>query len=180
MAQKEHRLREAAGTLLDSTLAKEGSASLSKSQALQKAEAELAATTRALQPLLDAGLPLDDQIVKLLNEKQATQTAAITKLKAGAPSVAAQKVALAVGKQKLLEQQTLLADRVTNGKKAARERMNVRDQLLVQITSFIDQLAGAADAADGELARAHDDRAAQRKQTLQKAIELCSERELAL
>ena len=179
-AQKAQRLKEAAGSLLDGTLAKEGSTSLTNSQARLKAEAELEATTKALQPLLDAGLPADDQIVKLLSEKKAAQTTALGKLKAGAPSVAAQKVALAVGKQRLLEQQTLLADRITNGKKAARERMNVRDQLMVQITAFIDQLAAAADAADGELTTTHDLMSSQRKETLQRAIELCTERESAL
>ena len=177
---KEARLRAAAEKVLDETLAKEGSSSLSSSLALQKAEAELAATTRSLQPLLDAGLPPDDQIVKLLNEKRVAQTAAISKLKAGAPSVAAQKVALAVGKQKLLEQQTLLEDRVANGKEAARERGNVRDQLLAQITAVVDRLAAAVDAADGALVQAHHARAEKRKLTLLKAVEICHERELAL
>ena len=179
-AQKELRLREAATAMLDGTLEKQGSASLANPLALQKAEAELSVTNRALQPLLDSGLSQDDQVVKLLREKQTSQMAAISKLKAGAPSVAAQKVALAVGKQKLLEQQTLLADRVAKGKKAAQERMNVRDQLLAQLTSFLDQLSEATDAADSALAAAHDARTEQREQTLHKALELCAERELAL
>ena len=179
-AQRELKLKKAADELLDDTLAKQGSSSLSGPLALQKAEAELAVTNRALQPLLDAGLPNDDQVVKLLRDKQATQTTAISKLKAGAPSVAAQKVALAVGKQKLLEQQTLLDDRVASGKKAAQERMNVRDQLLVQLTAFIDQLSEATDAADSQLAAAHDAKTQARKETLQKALELCGQRELAL
>ena len=79
--QKENRLRTSAETLLDDTLTKEGSASLSNPKSLQKAEAELAATTRSLQPLLDAGILQSDQIVKLLTEKKAAQTAAISKLR---------------------------------------------------------------------------------------------------
>ena len=77
-----------------------------------------------------------------------------------------------MGKQKLLEQQTLSTDRAEAGKKAARERMNVRDQLLVQITGFIDQISDAADKADVELRRKHEGKVALRQQTLQRAIDL--------
>ena len=58
--------------------------------------------------------------------------------------------------------------------------MNVRDQLLVQLTAFIDQLSEATDAADSQLAAAHDAKTQTRKETLQKALELCGQRELAL
>ena len=178
--QKEDKLKSAAETLLDDTLAKQGSASLSNSKALQKAEAELATTTRALQPLLDSGLPPTDQILTLLTQKKTAQEQAITKLKTGAPSMAAQKVALAVGKQKLLEQLTLSTDRAETGKTAARERMNVRDQLLIQLTGFIDQVSEAADKADMELRSLHERRVELRQQALQKAIDLCGQREAAL
>ena len=94
--------------------------------------------------------------------------------------MAAQKGALAVGRDLLLEQLTLDDDRAAVGKKTAQERMNVRDQLMLQMTAFIDQLSAVADQTDGLLEALHKEKAALRQRTLQKAIDLCTLRESAL
>ena len=174
--EREERLDKEADRLLNEVLAKGGSASLENTRSLQQAEAALATTTKTLLTFRNEGAAEDDPILVQLTERQKLQKESVERLKRGAPSLAAQKEALLVGKQKLLERQTLLGDRITAGKQAAKERAATRDDLLVQMTNIISELEEECDAAGAQLEEAHDHKSAERKATLQRALERCDER----
>ena len=177
---RQAKLRSQAEDALNEVLAKQGSSSLATTRTLQQAEAALATTTRTLAALQDGDPPEDDPILKSLLARAAAQKQTVERLKRGAPSLAAQRDALAVGKQRLMEQITLLADRVSTGRAAAQGRASVRDKLLIQMTAIIDSLGAAADEAHASLQEAHLDKNARRKLVLQKALELAEDKAVAL
>ena len=60
--------------------------------------------------------------------------------------------------------------------KAAKERARIRDELLVEMTTFIDRLETAADEAAAMFADAHYRKNEKRREVLQKSLELCEQR----
>ena len=174
--EQEEKLGEEADQLLNEILAKGGSASLENTRSLQQAEAALSTTTKTLLTFRSEGADENDPILKQLTERQRQQKESVERMKRGAPSLAAQKEALLVGKQKLLERQTLTNDRVALGKQAAKERASIRDDLLVQMTGIITELEQECDDAVASLETAHDLRNSTRKEVLLRALERCDEK----
>ena len=175
-SDKEAALVKLAEDALSNALAKGGSSSLETSRTLVQAEAALTATTRSLQGLTDGGENSEDPIAKQLLERKRLQTQALEKLKRGAPSVAAQKNALAIGRQRLQEQLTILSDTERAGSTAAKERARIRDELLVEMTAIVDRLEAAADNATAPLQDAHFQKNERKREISQRSLEVCDAR----
>ena len=140
---------------------------------LQLEEAALGGVEQSIIAMRTAGNADTDVILAQLLDRRTSLAKRVQELKAGAPSVATQREALAVAKQKLREKASLLDDATAKGEAAAVERAQNRSFLLAEMRNLLDALEEHSEEAVVKLTEAHTTKVKRKRGVLDKAVEAC-------
>jgi hypothetical protein len=133
-------------------------ASCASVEAMEAAEANLAATTRSLANMVD--LPKDDPDVMVWQKRKARQEEEVARLGNKAPTVSLRKLALIGAKDTYVTSLQADVDFASKGREKATKRAQLRRCTLADMAELIAELQEVHEVQTASLLDLHDERAA--------------------